>query len=237
LKEKLEILIVFATKSEAESLFEVFHNKNVTKITKDTFLLKNCNAEILISGIGIHSTTYYLTKKLGSKSYDLVINAGICGSFNEDINIGDCVSVISDEFADLGIVNSRGNFSTLFEEKILKLNQSPYDNGKIYNQLKLNVDTELRKVTAITVNTVSGSDEQIAARLQKFNPDIETMEGAAAAYVCKCEKIDFLQIRAVSNIVEARNKAEWDIPLAINNLGDELFRILNSVSGNFNQLK
>ena len=52
------------------------------------------------------------------------------------------------------------------------------------------------------------------------------MEGAALFYVCLHEQIPFLEIRAISNYVELRDPTKWDIPLAIENLTDELFRFL-----------
>jgi len=52
------------------------------------------------------------------------------------------------------------------------------------------------------------------------------MEGAAVFYVCLFEKIPFLEIRAISNYVEVRDTTKWDIPTAIENLTDELFRFL-----------
>ncbi len=226
MKEKSEILIVFSTELEAESLLNKLNAKNIRVYEGNKFKLKNLNTEIFISGIGIPATSYSLTKKILLKNYDLIINAGICGTYNDDLCIGECVSVISDEFADIGICYPDAGFKTLFEEGLLKPNTYPFSNGELYNPLKSNIDTELPKVTAITVNTVSGNTEQIAFRKEKFNPDIETMEGAACAFVCLKEKIKFLQIRAVSNIVEERNKENWNIPLALDNLADELFRIL-----------
>jgi futalosine hydrolase len=38
-----------------------------------------------------------------------------------------------------------------------------------------------------------------------------------------------LQIRSISNYVELRNKENWNIPLAINNLNIELEKIINSL--------
>ena len=37
------------------------------------------------------------------------------------------------------------------------------------------------------------------------------MEGAAFFYVCLKEKVNFFQIRAISNFVEKRNKKNWEI--------------------------
>lgn len=237
MKENLRILIVFATELETEGILNKLNAKNITVSEGNKFKLNNINAEILISGIGIPLTTYSLTQKLQKNKYDLIINAGICGTFNEDFCIGDCVSVVLDEFADLGITRADNSFKTFFEEGLLNSNIKPFSSGKLYNRLKSDIDTELPKVTGITVNNVSGSKNQIEFRKDKFNADIETTEGAAAAYVSFKEKVNFLQIRAISNKIEERNKDNWDIKLAADNLADELFRILEKISDKNKQVK
>lgn len=230
MKEKLKILIVFATEPEAERLLNELMKNKIPVSNGSNFNINNLNVEIFISGIGIPLTTYSLTKKVISGKYDLIINAGICGSYNDDLIIGDCVSVILDEFADIGTVYGDNSFKTLFEEGLLEPDKKPFNSGKLYNPLKSNIDTELPKVTAITVNSVSGNKDQIKYRKEKFNPDIESMEGAAIAFVCIKEKVSLLQIRAISNKVEERNKDNWNIPFALDNLIDELFRILENIS-------
>jgi futalosine hydrolase len=55
------------------------------------------------------------------------------------------------------------------------------------------------------------------------------MEGAAFFYVCSKENIPFLALRAVSNRVEPRDKAKWNIPLALKNLSDELGKVLLTI--------
>jgi len=82
--------------------------------------------------------------------------------------------------------------------------------------------SKLKQVKAITVNTSSGSEVTIERLRGKYNPDIETMEGATFFYICSKEKIPFLAIRSISNRVEPRNKDKWNIPLALNNLSEKL---------------
>ena len=65
----------------------------------------------------------------------------------------------------------------------------------------------LKPVRAITVNSATGSEATIRKLVKKFNPDIETMEGATFFYICSREKIPFLAIRAISNRVEPRDKS------------------------------
>jgi futalosine hydrolase len=103
--------------------------------------------------------------------------------------------------------------------------QFPFKNGKMINPNHFK-ELELSSVEGVTGNISHGSPESISRITAKFDPDVESMEGAAVFYVCMHEKIPFLEIRAISNYVESRDTAKWDIPLAIENLTDELFRFL-----------
>ena len=80
----------------------------------------------------------------------------------------------------------------------------------------------MKPVNAITVNTATGSRKTIDRLLKKYNPDIETMEGATFFYICSRENFPFLALRSISNKVETRNKDNWNIPLALNNLSEKL---------------
>ena len=84
----------------------------------------------------------------------------------------------------------------------------------------------LKPVRAITVNTSTGSEITMEKLLKKYNPDIETMEGATFFYICSRENIPFLALRAISNKVEKRNKNNWNINLALNNLSEKLIEVL-----------
>ena len=99
----------------------------------------------------------------------------------------------------------------------------PYTNGKLVIESE---NIGLDSVSAISVNTTHGTERSVQLFATKFNADLETMEGAAAFYVCKMQNVKVMQIRAVSNYVEVRNKANWNILLAIERLNEELLRIL-----------
>jgi futalosine hydrolase len=168
-----------------------------------------------------------LTKQLQNKKYKLVINAGIAGSFNDEISVGSTVMVTSDCFADLGVMDN-GSFRTIFDEKFQDPNAFPFHNGKLLCTFDSPFTTNLLKATGITVNTVTGNIETIKFFKDRYQPDIETMEGAAIAYTCLMENVPYIQIRSVSNKVEPRNKKNWNISLAIKNLTSTLIDIFTS---------
>jgi futalosine hydrolase len=58
------------------------------------------------------------------------------------------------------------------------------------------------------------------------------MEGAAFLYSCINEQIPCAQLRAVSNYVERRNKANWKMDLALENLTHCFIDILSEITEN-----
>jgi len=82
-------------------------------------------------------------------------------------------------------------------------------------------------VSGITVNTVHGNERSIAAITERFMPQVETMEGAAFMSACLMHRVQFAQVRAVSNLVERRNRESWKMAEAIRNLSVSALRIID----------
>ena len=55
------------------------------------------------------------------------------------------------------------------------------------------------------------------------------MEGGAAAQVALLYGVDCMEIRGVSNIVEDRDLARWDIPLATEQVQEFIARFIGSL--------
>lgn len=215
------VLYVTATTIEAESLRKIL----LTKPEPDA--IKNLEISILVTGVGSIATAWGVKQWLCTNMKpDLIINAGIAGSYKEDIGIGEVVLVDSDCFADAGIEDDK-DFITVFEAGFTGENEFPYKDGILHagqhysGMLKNNFKT----VNAITVNTSTGSENTRNKLVNKFNPDIETMEGATFFYICIRENIPFLAFRAISNRVEKRDRGSWNITLALNNLSLKLIDI------------
>jgi futalosine hydrolase len=186
------------------------------------FINSSENVTVADTGIGIASTAYRLTGLLKNK-YDLALNIGIAGSFSEKLSIGEVVAVHSETFGDFGVAE-KNCFSTCFEKNIISANMFPYSNGVLIseNARTISASLSIPSVKGVTNNTVSGEKNLIKRMKNKFSPEIETMEGAAFFYVCLMENVPFAEIRAISNMVESRNKSKWNIPLAIKNLSNKI---------------
>lgn len=189
--------------------------------------------EFLVTGAGMVNTAYLLGKQLAVNKYDLVINAGICGCFDRKYALGTVFNITADTFADLG-ADDNGTFVDIFGLGLMDKDAHPFTDGWISTPTPLRGTPPklggefipAMEVKGITVNTVTGSQQSIDKLIAKYNPVVESMEGAAFAYVCAMEGQNYLQIRAASNYVEPRNRANWQMGLAIQNLNNYLIELL-----------
>ncbi len=187
---------------------------------------------VLVAGVGSIATAWAMHKWLSvNEKPDLAINAGIAGSYRQDIVTGNVVLPVSDCFADAGIEDGN-KFLTLREAGLAGADDFPFREGVIHagNRFTDMMRKTLMPVRAITVNTATGSEATRDKLVKKYNPDIETMEGATFFYICSIEKIPFLALRAISNMVELRNKSKWDIPLALSNLSEKLDEVFSGLA-------
>jgi futalosine hydrolase len=206
----MKILIVSATESEVKLLYH----------------LKDINIDFLVTGIGIPLSVLKLSKHLNQYTYDLIINVGIAGSFNKQLKVGDVVQVFTDRFADIGF-EDKDNFIPIHQTSFSSNDYTISENTNRYQS-----EINLSMANGITVNSTSGNEQTIKNRINIFSPDTESMEGAAIALISKEYNTNFIQIRSISNPVAIRNKADWNIPLAIKNLSTEVNRIIKSIQKN-----
>lgn len=205
----MQILLIAATKDEIGPEF-----------------YKYPGIDVLITGPGIPSTMYHLQKRMQQIDYEFILQAGIAGTFTEDIDLGQVVLVKQDTFGDLGM-EDKENFTSIFDSGLCNKDEFPFKNGWLVNTNKIFEQPDLTDVKAISVNKVSESLLQKQQLIKRFDPGIESMEGAALHYVCLQENIPFLQLRSISNYVGERDKEKWKTKEAINNLNTELTKLIS----------
>jgi futalosine hydrolase len=189
----MRILIVAATEPEISKLKE-------SSLPNTTFLM---------TGAGMVATAYELGKHFATNQYDLAINLGIAGSFDRNIPLGEVVEIIRDTFAELGAEDG---------EHFITIDQLGFGESSFTSTYSLPQSLGIKKANAITVNTVHGNEASIQKLNSRVEAQIESMEGAAFFYACKQAGVPAVQIRAVSNYVEKRNRDAWQIGLAVKNL-------------------
>lgn len=184
--------------------------------------------DILITGIGLMATSHALTKQISIKKPGLIIQAGIAGSFDNKLFPGSVVVVKQDTVADLGVIENK-RLNTMFDLGLIKPNQPPFRNGWLVNPHSQWISqTGLKTVKAVSVNHITTDKKMINFYQKKFQPGIESMEGAAVHYVCLLEKIPFVQIRSISNYIGERDKKKWKLKEAVTNLNNKMIEFFET---------
>ncbi|MGB3966579.1 MAG: futalosine hydrolase, partial [Planctomycetota bacterium] len=80
-------------------------------------------------------------------------------------------------------------------------------------------------VRGATVSTCSGNDDLAKVLQRRAHADVETMEGAAVAAVCRKREVPLLQVRAVSNWTGDRDRGEWALGVAVDALRGAVRRL------------
>lgn len=209
-----KIGIIGAMELEVESLQAEMDVEKITEKAGMKFFegtLNSANVVIVRSGIG--KVNAALCTQILADIFQVthIINTGVAGSLNADLNIGD-ILVSKDAIHHdvdvrvfgypLGVVPTQG------------FREFPADPGMVKLALdacrKTNPD-----INAIAGRVVSGdqfiSGNEIKEKLIKeFQGDCTEMEGAAIAHGSYLNNIPFVIIRAISD--KADNSAEMDYP-------------------------
>jgi futalosine hydrolase len=195
-----------------------------------TYLFDGHDVDVLVTGVGMVATATWCAHALGRERYDVALNLGVCGTFDRALALGSVVHVISDQLAELGAEDGDA-FLSIHALHLLDENEPPFVSGRLVNQAPPVSATlaTLPAVNGITVNTVHGRDESIAAVTARLAPQVESMEGAAFMYACLVHGQRFAQVRAISNLVERRDREAWKLAEAVASLGAVSLRMLGEL--------
>lgn len=230
MKNKIKKLLVTSATSFELVPFMDFLEKEGQKKSFFEYSFNAISIFPLVTGVGPTFTAFALSRFTDIKEIDFAINIGIAGAYNKSINIGDTFQVDRDCFGDLGVEEADGTFTDVFDLELMNDKSFPFVNKWMINDTKKKMTSDLTSASCLTVNRVSGTESTVESRTAKYNADLESMEGAAFAYACKMMQVDYLQLRSVSNHVEVRNRDNWNIDLAIQNVNAELIKSLRANS-------
>lgn len=217
----MKILILAATDEE------ITPTKNILSSSDGTYSIYNHQLEFLVTGVGMVATAYCLGETFAiCKNIDLAINIGVAGSFNREIKLGEIVLVREDSIFEIGAEDE----NTFINANELGLGKRKEFFFKSQFSTESKSLKKLKQVTGITVNKTHGKQDTIDKIQAELNPDIETMEGAAFFYACNKAQTPAIQIRAISNYIEKRDKTAWELNLAITNLSAKVLKILKDLS-------
>ncbi len=198
---------------------------------------------LLETGIGAVNTAQALTAALQASSFALVLQVGVGGAYlPSGLNVGDLALATEENFGDLGVVTPDGwkPADALGIPVIRKgrdyFNRFPLDPNLVSQTRDLFASIawdgsppECRPGPFVTVQQCTGLASMGAELTTRFNAICENMEGAAAAQVCTLYGVPFLEIRGISNRVEDRCLASWDLPLAAGRAQQAARQVLESI--------
>ena len=173
--------------------------------------LNGKEAVVVCSGIGKVNAGICTQILVDDYDVDAVINTGIAGSLNKDIDIGDIVlstdtlehdmDAVSFGYG-LGQIPGMEVFSFTADEKLRKIAKEGCE--------KVNPDISVHEGRVVTGDQFVSSKEKKTWLVDHFDGCCTEMEGAAIAHVAYLNQIPFLIVRAISD--KADDSAHMDYP-------------------------
>ncbi len=195
----------------------------------------SCSCPTLITGIGPVETTLSLACWLKDHpgQVDRVLNFGIGGAYLHNSGSGaamlDICLAEQEVLGDLGICLNdhfeRFSASGLQVPDNFAMDQTLLTRA---GQVLAAAGIEYRTGVFVTVNSASGTRKRGEILAQEFNGLCENMEGAAVARVCQQFALPCLGVRCISNLVEDRNRENWQLPEAVQRVGQAAALIVSS---------
>ena len=184
---------------------------------------------VVVGGIGKTNAAAATTAAvLSDGPFRWIINAGVAGALPEsELSIGDIVIANKCVYFEEGLITPDG-FQNI-EEMGFSLgnflgNYVPVDSWMLERL------SEIGKVAPVaTVATCSGTNEQAKLVKERTGCLCEAMEGAAVVHAANRLSAPAIEIRAISNTTGDRNNQEWDIKLALDNLGKAVNDSINAL--------
>ena len=193
-----------------------------------------------LSGIGKTNAAHAVTVLIEKFSPSCIVSFGIGGAYPASgLRVGDIAVAEKEVYADEGVLLKDGLHSfEITGIPLLKVRGRKYFNefpaDKRLSRLALKAGCAIafcKSGVFMTVSACTGTRRRAAELAAKFNPICENMEGAALAHICHIYGIPFIEIRGISNIVEDRNMAKWNIKLASENCQKAVLNFLEALGG------
>jgi futalosine hydrolase len=218
----MKVVITSATTHECQLIKSRVNDLYTSGSTRFKLSFHTC-------GVGMLPACFAIQKMVYDLKPDLVIQAGISGTFTPELQLTQVVAIRNECIGDLG-VEEDGKLRDVFDLQLQNEDEFPFRHKKLENpwlpQFNL---VQLREVPAVTINEITTRPERLQALQFKYGVAVESMEGAALHYVALLTNTPFIQIRAISNFVGERNKENWQMQEALENLGSIILQYIDKL--------
>ena len=237
---KSNLLLLSATEIESGTIQDALGDAKTAQHAGKRVIVGNLcgwRCTLLHTGIGSVNAAHALTCQLEGQLPDLVIQFGIGGAYvPTGLPIRSVVLATEEVYGDVGVVTPEG-WKPANEIGIPLVHGDPphFNRFPLDSQL-VSTAAEIcgaRCGTFVTVSQCSGVREIGDTLHARFDALCESMEGAAAAHICTLYNVPFLEVRGISNLVEDRQPARWDIPGAADVAQSALMQIISNMPRNF----
>lgn len=190
-----------------------------TQMELDPFLAEitaeKRSVDVLLSGVGPVESAVRLAAYLHTcRNVRLVVNFGVGGAYVQPTTQGqpeilDLCLATSETLGDLGI--DMGHTLAYLDERWTGPLLFALDEDTVQRTVAL-FDAQAMACHVgpfVTVSAASGSAERGSFLRERWQGICENMEGAGLARVCREFHLPMLEVRAISNLVEDRDPAQW----------------------------
>ncbi len=161
------------------------------------------NVRVIDVGVGPVEAAVATARTLASAPFAAVVNAGIAGVFRSRGAVGDAFAVASEALADFGL---EGGEPLTLPGGARLVDRIEADGGLIARCAAAG----LRIGHGLTVAQVTTTDATAARFRQRYDADVESMEGFAVLRAAADAGIPAVEVRGISNYVGDRARSEWD---------------------------
>ncbi|MEE2708267.1 MAG: futalosine hydrolase [Gemmatimonadota bacterium] len=244
---KPDIILLASTLMESSSLRDRIisgHEKEIAGKNHVYGRLEERSVSLVVTGIGTVNTAHALTCVLERHRPKLVLQFGLGGAYTSSgLSVGDVAVATDEAYGDLGVQTPYGWASA----ELIGIPLLEKDGDRFYNTYPLDgrlASTTLdliqniewdegspisKKGTFVTVQQCSGVTDLGDETAARFNGICENMEGVAAAQLCTVYDVPLVEIRAISNRVEDRNTADWDLELSVARIQQSVLSIVKNI--------
>lgn len=223
--------IIGAMDIEVDSLKEAMENQEIEQIAGMDFhkgKIEGKEVVVVKCGIGKVNAAMCTQTMCNVFGVDAVINTGVAGSLNNDINICDIVvsTVAQEHDMDVtalgykkGIIPDMETSEFKADEKLISLAKNSAKTAGL--------DVNVFEGKVVSGDQFIGTHEAKEELRREFAGDCAEMEGASIAHVAYLNRVPFLVIRAISD--KADGGAEMDYPTFEKKAAENSIKLLREI--------
>jgi hypothetical protein len=181
---------------------------------------------ILETGIGLHQTTYKVTKAVTQQKYHLALKVSLGNAYKEELEVGTIVNIINEKPGDFGMIIDK-EWKDHYDLGLTKREDAPHVRGGFINlnTSYMNVFAPFKKVVGVTVNHYA-NQEGYRLKTEKYNAHCETGDGLGFVYPCLFERQSFYHLCVIENNLATGKK---DFAIASKAMNETLIDLLGKL--------